>query len=196
MRIEKSNIAIIDPSEIVVKGITSALQNKNTAHIVVNFSSTSLPVFAIPEIDIVIINPIITSTENQSKLKNLFPFAKFIAIVYHFIEKKTLKSFDDVIEINDSTQRIKQVIETTLQKKTEENSDTEMDELSDREKDILIAVSKGMLNKQIADQYNISIHTVVTHRKNITRKIGIRTVAGLVVYALLNNLIEESEILK
>ena len=47
-----------------------------------------------------------------------------------------------------------------------------------------------MLNKEIADLYSISIYTVITHRKNITRKTGIKTVAGLTVYALLNNLID------
>ena len=63
-------------------------------------------------------------------------------------------------------------------------------ELSDREKEILVCVAKGMLNKEIADAESISIHTVITHRKNITRKTGIKTVAGLTVYALLNNLID------
>ena len=62
--------------------------------------------------------------------------------------------------------------------------------LSAREKEILVCVAKGMLNKEIADAENISIHTVITHRKNITRKTGIKTVAGLTVYALLNNLID------
>ena len=55
---------------------------------------------------------------------------------------------------------------------------------------LLVSVAKGMINKEIADQYNISIHTVISHRKNITRKTGIKTVAGLTVYAILNNLIE------
>ena len=67
-------------------------------------------------------------------------------------------------------------------------------ELSTREKEILICVAKGMLNKEIADLYNISIYTVITHRKNITRKTGIKTVAGLTVYALLNNLIDSSAV--
>lgn len=67
-------------------------------------------------------------------------------------------------------------------------------ELSAREKEILVAVAKGMLNKEIADLYNISIYTVISHRKNITRKTGIKTVAGLTVYALLNNLIDISTI--
>ena len=64
------------------------------------------------------------------------------------------------------------------------------EELSAREKEILVCVAKGLLNKEIADAENISIHTVITHRKNITRKTGIKTVAGLTVYALLNNLID------
>ena len=66
----------------------------------------------------------------------------------------------------------------------------EDDVLSQREKEILVCVAKGLLNKEIADQCNLSIHTVITHRKNITRKTGIKSVAGLTVYALLNNLID------
>ena len=66
----------------------------------------------------------------------------------------------------------------------------ESEELSAREKEILVCVARGMLNKEIADRCNISIYTVITHRKNITRKTGIKTVAGLTVYALLNNLID------
>ena len=62
--------------------------------------------------------------------------------------------------------------------------------LSPREKEILVCVAKGMINKEIADALNISIHTVISHRKNITRKTGIKTVAGLTVYALLNNLLD------
>ena len=64
------------------------------------------------------------------------------------------------------------------------------EELSAREKEILVGVARGMLNKEIADKYNLSIHTVISHRKNITRKTGIKTVAGLTVYALLGGLID------
>ena len=68
------------------------------------------------------------------------------------------------------------------------------EELSDREKEILVSVARGLLNKEIADRHNISINTVITHRKNITRKIGIKTVPGLTAYAILNNLIDINEI--
>ena len=70
----------------------------------------------------------------------------------------------------------------------------EGEELSAREREILVSVAKGKLNKEIADEYNISIYTVITHRKNITRKTGIKTVAGLTVYALLNNLIDMNSV--
>lgn len=69
-------------------------------------------------------------------------------------------------------------------------SDEQTAELSDREKEILVSVAKGRINKEIAEEHHISINTVITHRKNITRKTGIKTVAGLTVYAILNNLID------
>ena len=76
----------------------------------------------------------------------------------------------------------------------DETDDLSRGELSDREKEILVGVAKGLLNKEIADEYNISINTVITHRKNITRKTGIKTVSGLTVYAILNNLIDINSI--
>lgn len=60
--------------------------------------------------------------------------------------------------------------------------------LSQREKEILVLVAKGYMSKEIADMLNISTNTVNTHRKNITAKTGIKSIAGLTVYAMLNNL--------
>ena len=67
-------------------------------------------------------------------------------------------------------------------------------ELSEREKEILISLAKGKINKEIADLHHISVHTVITHRKNIIRKTGIKSVSGLTVYAILNNLIDINEV--
>lgn len=64
------------------------------------------------------------------------------------------------------------------------------DVLSEREKEILVSVARGKINKEIADEHNISVHTVISHRKNITAKTGIKTVPGLTAYAILNNLID------
>ncbi len=63
-------------------------------------------------------------------------------------------------------------------------------ELTQREKEILRMVAMGYSNKEIADTLFISIHTVITHRKNITGKLGIKSISGLTVYAIINRLID------
>lgn len=105
------------------------------------------------------------------------------------IDDETLRAYDGAIGIYDDPTEIVRKMRNALQEERT-GARPERETLSSREKEILVAVAKGMINKEIADQYNISIHTVITHRKNITRKTGIKTVAGLTVYALLNNLLD------
>ena len=72
---------------------------------------------------------------------------------------------------------------------TENNKD-----LSSREVDVLQLIVKGITNKEIADKLNISLNTVLTHRKNITAKLGIKTVSGLTFYAIMNGIISGDDI--
>jgi len=67
-------------------------------------------------------------------------------------------------------------------------------DLSLREIDVLQLIVKGITNKEIADKLNISLNTVLTHRKNITSKLGIKTVSGLTFYAIMNGIISGDEI--
>lgn len=66
--------------------------------------------------------------------------------------------------------------------------------LSAREVEVLVLIVRGLINKEIADRLNISLTTVISHRKNITEKLGIRSVSGLTVYAVMNGLIEANQI--
>jgi regulator of cell morphogenesis and NO signaling len=77
---------------------------------------------------------------------------------------------------------------------SQEETGAGQDILSDREKEIVREVARGLTNKEIADKLFISVFTVTTHRKNITQKLGIKTIAGLTVYALMNGLISPEEI--
>ncbi len=66
--------------------------------------------------------------------------------------------------------------------------------LTAREVEVLSMVARGMINKEIADRLNISLTTVITHRKNITEKLGIKTVSGLAIYAVMHGYIEADSI--
>lgn len=71
---------------------------------------------------------------------------------------------------------------------------TEDVNLSDREKEIVACVAKGMANKEIADKLFLSINTVTTHRRNIAKKLSIHSSAGLTIYAIINNLVTLEEV--
>ena len=71
-----------------------------------------------------------------------------------------------------------------------ENQET----LSDREKDVIVSLVQGMTNKEIANHLCISTNTVITHRRNIARKLQIHSPAGLTIYAIVNNLIDISSV--
>lgn len=68
------------------------------------------------------------------------------------------------------------------------------DALSDREKDVVVSLVQGMSNKEIADHLYISVNTVITHRRNIARKLQIHSSAGLTIYAIVNGLVDISSV--
>jgi regulator of cell morphogenesis and NO signaling len=72
------------------------------------------------------------------------------------------------------------------------NSETEP--LSERERDVIVALVQGMSNKEIAEHLFISVNTVITHRRNIARKLQIHSPAGLTIYAIVNGLVDISNI--
>jgi DNA-binding CsgD family transcriptional regulator len=66
--------------------------------------------------------------------------------------------------------------------------------LSAREIEVLVLITQGLINKEIAERLNISLTTVITHRKNITEKLGIKSVSGLTIYAVMNGYVEVDRI--
>ncbi len=83
-------------------------------------------------------------------------------------------------------------VSVKISKMISQNTNNEM--LSDREKDVIVSLVQGMTNKEIADHLCISINTVITHRRNIARKLQIHSPAGLTIYAIVNNLVDISSV--
>ncbi|MFA6831102.1 MAG: LuxR C-terminal-related transcriptional regulator [Bacteroidaceae bacterium] len=95
--------------------------------------------------------------------------------------------------INDDTTKTSQLRKRELQEKRAAQWDTHLD-LSQRELEVLRQVVLGYINKEIADKLSISLTTVITHRKHITEKLGIKSVSGLAVYAIMNGIVSADEV--
>ena len=102
------------------------------------------------------------------------------------VEDKILVPLICRVERDLKMERINSAISAFANAENSEQSET----VSEREKEVVVAIVQGMSNKQIAEHLCISPHTVVTHRKNIARKLQIHSPAGLTVYAIANGLVE------
>ena len=98
------------------------------------------------------------------------------------------------IHISEDKERITAQIKALMDQHASSLSRSGSSELSQREKTIVKQVSLGLTNKQIAEELFLSTHTVTTHRKNISSKLGIKSVSGLTVYAIVNNIITIEEV--
>ena len=191
---------ICEASEIIANGLAEIIQGTSDFAVVSRLDSPDRLSEKILSSDanILIINPILLGYSEKNlpaQLVKEYPHLSVIALVTTYMEESVLKAYDGVIEINDTKLKVINKLNQIVQNddKSEKSDDVE---LSKREIDVLVAVAKGLMNKEIAEQMNISIHTVISHRKNITHKTGIKSVSGLTVYALLNNLIDETEVYK
>jgi DNA-binding CsgD family transcriptional regulator len=100
-------------------------------------------------------------------------------------------NFDAVIEPDDNENLILQKIEGHFSDWMKAHPQHETNrEISQREREVLRLVALGFTNKEIAGKLFISSHTVITHRKNISAKLGIKTIAGLTVYAIIHKLVD------
>jgi DNA-binding CsgD family transcriptional regulator len=97
--------------------------------------------------------------------------------------------FAEIIDMAEHDKVFIRKLEKQLSLIDMQKQEPDTEDLSDREKEVLRLVAIGLTNKEIGDKLFISAHTVITHRKNITAKLGIKTIAGLTMYALINRLI-------
>ncbi len=195
-----TKIAIAEPSSMLRIGLEQLLREIPDTEVVFstdNLNSLYTRINALHP-DILIVNPLLYDYAKRATLRTEFdnlPNLRLVGLVTSYVESQHQRQFSGIIELNDDFQRVKSTINQVSNTLQSDDDESDTAPLSDREKDVLVCLSKGLKNNEIADQLNISVHTVITHRKNIVRKTGIKSVAALTVYAILNNLIEEKDII-
>lgn len=195
---EVLKIAIAEPSLIIRSGLAVALKripgfriqpfeiiSKDLLH---NYVRIHKP-------DVLIINPSFWGYYDISKLKTetQHPTLRCMALLYASMDESLLRDYDDKITIYDSVDLLKSKLDTLFSDPVDENLE-ETSNLSQREKEIVVCVVKGLTNKEIANDLFLSAHTVISHRRNIAKKLEIHSTAGLTIYAIVNKLVELDEI--
>ncbi|MGP1621738.1 MAG: response regulator transcription factor [Candidatus Cryptobacteroides sp.] len=192
-------VLLIIPSMVIARGLESVMNDHGVFKVVSilsDLSRTTIARLQNMDVDLIIVDPAIFDFQSRKTGRTILTEhlkASVIALESSVTNEEILKQYDGSINISDDPIVIMRKMNLAIEN-GRETPKTDSDDLSSREKEILISVAKGLLNKEIAELYNISIYTVITHRKNITKKTGIKTVAGLTVYALLNNLIDLNSI--
>lgn len=134
--------------------------------------------------DITIFETVSTYQKEQEHYSIVFSFLPIGGLNTHVVDPKS-----SAFTIN---QQLKEILDKVPQAKastSKEEKKTSVKQLSARETDVLRLVATGLINKEIADQLNISLQTVLSHRKHISEKLGIRTTAGFTAYAMINGII-------
>ncbi len=121
--------------------------------------------------------------------------ARFVALVSSVTPASALEGYDAQMSIFDSEDDLVSLFDR-LMGNDDDDSDAEEDgeALSSREKQVVRGVVSGLANKEIADQMNISVYTVLTHRRNIARKLNIHSSIALAIYAISNKLVTVDEV--
>lgn len=135
-----------------------------------------------------------TSVDDVSAIKNISSETPAIVIgVYHSAIPMPLRiPFDELVSIYSGPESIKSLVKRLVEQMTPDDNST--DELTPREKEIVIGVVKGLSNKEIASQLNVSVNTVMTHRRNIASKLQVHSAAGLTIYAIVSKLVSIEDI--
>lgn len=187
---KRVHVVIADPSEIIRSGVIAVLQRSPNLNIdIAEISEASSMGDDLVSLrpDIIIINPSYFGHFTPAKLREYVPNMQVIALYSALMDQATMKSYDESISIFDSSDTIRASVSRVIE--TEEDVEVR-NELSQREKEIVVCVSKGLSNKEIADMLSLSTHTVISHRRNIASKLNIHSPSGLTIYAIVNKLID------
>ncbi|MDR2969489.1 MAG: LuxR C-terminal-related transcriptional regulator [Tannerellaceae bacterium] len=185
-------IAIIEPCPVLGLGF-QALFEKAASKFRVTGIYPDIPAFrkqCREDIDIILLN---TSTFGYSchfDIRKLFPNyadTMLIALTTEALRSDALASFDGALHLYDEGATIVRQLTTMYEDYIVANDDRG-DSVSEREKEIIVAVAKGLTNMEIAERLHLSHHTVMSHRKRISFKLGIKGTAGFTAYAAANNL--------
>ncbi|MDD2303517.1 MAG: LuxR C-terminal-related transcriptional regulator [Prolixibacteraceae bacterium] len=187
------SVVVISQSDLVLTGLFEVLKGSLASEVVLLHRGDELVDYQAMNGSVLIL----ATSEEQEKSSSLMRQILVSAQQIHFMtlhleadsvySNQTINLFDAPTLI---CYKVNEILNSFL---SDQNKDTDT-ELTKREIEVLQMVTKGHSNKEIADRLFVSTHTVISHRKNISEKTGIKSASGLTMYAILKKIIDMNEI--
>lgn len=186
-------IVVCEPSGLLSGGLASVIGSTGKGYTVIRADSPEdiQRLVTVRTIGAVILNPGLIQGNFRivHAIRASSPGTRIIALIYAFFDEGLLSLFDDRITINDTPEKIITAIHDGASENGQTESASLSASLSDREIEVLRLLASGKATKEIAETLHISTNTVITHRKNLSAKTGIRSVSGLAIYAVVKKYI-------
>lgn len=214
---DKIRILIADDHKILRESLVAYLTQKETFEVVGEASNgqeaLKESIRLLPDVVILDISlPLLNGLDVAVQLKNEAPGIRVIILTMHKSEEFVRKAFqagaaayllkenalEELLEAIEAvvqggvyiSNKIASIVVSGFLAGGGGSKQAETEQVSIREREILQLLAEGYSNREIADQLNLSLKTIETHRFNIMRKLGLHSIADLVLYAVRNHIIE------
>ncbi len=185
-------ILVAEQSYVIRKGLIFILNNINVPITIIEANDNKGLLNSLKENDPQLLLVNITLSNNQD-IRSVIDEIEDMRVVYIYNVPLIDVELSNSISVFDSQSKLYNNLKNILSE-IETNDNLTDSQLSEREKEVLKGIAMGKTNKEIAAELFISTHTVITHRKNLTKKLNIKTVSGLTVYAMINQFISVEDI--
>ena len=190
---QNRSIVVISQSDLVLAGLFEVLKGSLASEVVLLHRGDELIDFQAMNGHILIIATSEEQEKSSALMRKILVSAQQIQFMTLHLEADSVYS-NQTINLFDAPTlicyKVNEILNSFI---SDQNKDTDT-ELTKREIEVLQMVTKGHSNKEIADLLFVSTHTVISHRKNISEKTGIKSASGLTMYAILKKIIDVNEI--
>lgn len=184
-------VAVAMASDLLAAGVAAMLAACKGHSAVVRRVGDDVEAIVAAHPSVVFADPVSLGREAVVELRGDARFkGRLVAVTVGALPPEVRRLWDDEVTLYDGSDRYERIMAAAS---VAAQPDTQA-ELSPRECDVVLGIVKGLSNKEIAAELCVSVHTVMTHRRNISRKLHIHSPAALTIYAIVKGLVNVDEI--
>ena len=196
------SVLVIEPNEILACGLVQLLRQNTSLQVTRASHKGEKLLEQIRNLapDLLVASPLLLGNPLLSQVADM-PGVRTIAVVASCAHAEYIRGYDETFSVNkpfrellEAIKRVENPLFPGAASAKEDPADEADHQLSPREQEVVAGVARGLSNKEIGARMQISVHTVITHRRNIAKKLQIHSASGLTIYALANNLVSWEEV--